>query len=345
MKTIKRGAYLISALAATLLLQSVTLAGEARPGEPKNGEPHGNKAASAGRPVRVASFSFRPGSSSFERVLQLVDEVGAGGTDLIVLPETWLGQNDKTMEPLEGPTVKALSVLAQKHHTYIVSPLDCAEKGRRSNTAVVIDRFGKVTGRYDKVYPYWSEYDHKQAVLPGAGAKAIECDFGKLGIAICFDANFPEVWQALDDSGAELVVWPSAYSAGQHLQAYALTHHYYIVTATYTGDCQVYDLTGQRILDERNDGINISRITLDLDRGIYHENFNIEKRDKLLKAHADDVAQEQFLNREQWFVLKAKHPGISARTLAHQYGLEELRDYINRSRREINKMRLVATDR
>jgi hypothetical protein len=204
---------------------------------------------------------------------------------------------------------------------------------------VVIDRAGKVAGRYDKVFPYWSEYDHKQPVQPGAKAKVIECDFGKLGVAICFDANFPEVWQELDDLGAELVLWPSAYSAGQHLQAYALTHHYYIVSATYTGDCQVYDVTGQRILDERTVPINISRITLDLDRGIYHENFNIAKRDKLLKEHHGEVAQEQFLDREQWFVLKAMQPGVSARALAREYGLESLRDYIQRSRREINGKR------
>jgi len=136
-----------------------------------------------------------------------------------------------------------------------------------------------------------------------------------------------------------MVLWPSAYSAGQHLQAYALTHHYYIVSATYTGDCQVYDVTGQRILDERTVPLNISRITLDLDRGIYHENFNVAKRDRLLKEHHGEVVQEQFLDREQWFVLKAVRPGVSARALAREYGLEHLRDYIQRSRREINGKR------
>jgi hypothetical protein len=48
---------------------------------------------------------------------------------------------------------------------------------------------------------------------------------------------------------------------------------------------------------------------------------------------------EKRMNREAWFVLKAKRPGVSARELARQYGLEELRDYINRSRREIDELR------
>jgi hypothetical protein len=76
-----------------------------------------------------------------------------------------------------------------------------------------------------------------------------------------------------------------------------------------------------------------------LDRGVYHENFNIAKRDRLLAEHGDDVEMESWLTREQWFVLRAKRPGVSARALARQYGLEELRDYLTRSRHAIDAMR------
>jgi Carbon-nitrogen hydrolase len=158
-------------------------------------------------------------------------------------------------------------------------------------------------------------------------------------MAICYDANFPEVWQELRDKGAEIVFWSSAYSAGTQLQAYALLHHYYIVTSTQTRDCQVYDITGERILDENSGDITIARITLDLDRGIYHENFNMEKLEKLLKAHGEEVEKEVSMPREQWFVLRAKKPGISARELAKKFGMEELTDYQDRSRREIDKKR------
>jgi hypothetical protein len=116
-------------------------------------------------------------------------------------------------------------------------------------------------------------------------------------------------------------------------------HHYYIVTSTYTKDCQVYDITGERILDEKTDNITIARITLDLDRGIYHENFNMDKLDKLLKTHGDEVEQEVYMQREAWFVLRAKKPGVSARLLAKKFKMEELTDYQNRSRREIDKKR------
>jgi predicted amidohydrolase len=288
-----------------------------------------------GRPVRVVSLSFQ--GKSLEEISKVVDREGAKGVDLIALPETWRGQ--KAPEALDGPTVTAMAGLAKKHRTYIVCPIDRKDGRRRLNTAVLIDRNGKVAGTYDKVYPYWGEYDLKPPVDPGRDAPVYQADFGRVGFAICFDANFPEVWKRLADQGAELVIWPSAYSAGTTLQAHALMNHFYIVTSTWKCDCLVYDITGRELLYETSKDINISRITLDLDRGIYHQNFNIDKRDKLLKEHPEEVSQESWMDREQWFVLKAKRPGVSARKLARQYGLEELRDYIDRSRREIDKLR------
>jgi predicted amidohydrolase len=294
-----------------------------------------------GRPVRVVSLSFR--GQSMRDVLGVVDAEGARGADLIVLPETWRGQNDHTRESLEGPTIRELRNLAQKYNTYIVSPIDRIAGDERLNSAVLLDRKGQVAGVYDKVYPYWSELDHAQPVKVAKDIPVFDTDFGRLGIAICFDVNFPELWQELADRGAELVVWPSAYSAGASLQAHALNHHYYVVSSTHLGDCQVFDITGEKILDERGSGIHVSRITLDLDRGIYHDNFNGERRDNLLRERHEEVELEKTLDREQWFILRSKRPGSSARKLAELYGLEELRDYISRSRRELAKHRSRAT--
>jgi len=297
----------------------------------------GTDVSETGRPVRVVSISFN--GKPLAEIADVVDREGGRGADLIALPETWLGQ-DGSPESLDGPTVTAMSALARRHRTYIVCPLDRTEGERRLNSAVLLDRDGAIVGVYDKVYPYWSEFDLRPAVDIGHEVPVYDADFGRVGLSICFDVNFPEVWQRLADQGAEIVVWPSAYSAGTTLQAHALMHHYYIVSSTQTGDCIVYDITGEQILYEKSDGINISRVTLDLDRGIYHENFNIEKRDRLLRERGQDVAQEHHLPREQWFVLKAKRSGVSAREMARHFGLEELRDYINRSRRKIDDLRL-----
>lgn len=294
---------------------------------------------SVGRPVRIVSIGFLGTGMPLARIEKHVDEEGARGADIIALPELCRGQDASSEEPLNGPTVRAMAALAAKHRTYIAVPIDRRDQLRRLNTVVLLDRAGRVVCHYDKVFPYWSEYEVTPPVSPGDATEVFQADFGRVGFATCFDANFPEVWKRLSDQNAEVVIWPSAYSAGVSLQAHAINHHFYVASVSATPDCIVYDITGERLLYESNQGINISRITLDLDRGIYHENFNLEKRDKLLKEHPEDVTQEKWLRLEQWFVLKAKRPGISARELARQYGLEELPHYIARSRAGIDKLR------
>ena len=293
-----------------------------------------------GRPVRIVSIGFPvitplPLSVIAERV----DQEGSRRPDAIVLPEVCQGQDKTSAEPLHGPTVTAMAELAKKHKTYIAVPIDRMDGNRRLNSVVFLDRSGRVACIYNKVFPYWSEYDLHPSVSPGEVAEVYQADFGRVGFATCFDVNFPEVWRNLSDKGAELVLWPSAYSAGLSLQAQAINHHYYIVSSTQVPDCMVYDITGEQILYKQAKDINISRVTLDLDRGIYHQNFNIAKRDKLLKEHSEDVVQEKWMEPEQWFVLKAKRPGVSARELARQYGLEELRHYVERSRAAIDGRR------
>lgn len=288
---------------------------------------------SIGRPVRVVSIGLRS-SLPLERIASLVDHEGSRGADMIVLPETVRGVDNTSEETLRGSTVKAMRALASKHKTYIVCPIDRRDGRRRLDSAVLVDRSGRIVCVYNKVFPYWGE-----PFSPGDETRVYEADFGHVGFAICFDVNFPEVWRRLGDQGAELVIWPSAYSGGCSLQAHAINEHYYIVSCSKTPDCVVYDITGKQLLYGRSNDVNISRITLDLDRGIYHENFNLRKRDKLLKEHPHEVEQEQWMKLEQWFVLKAARPGVSARALAHQAGLEELRHYISRSRVAMDRRR------
>jgi predicted amidohydrolase len=293
-----------------------------------------------GRPVRIVSIGFANGKSLGE--ISAVVEREQEGTDLIALPETWLGQGGHEPEPLDGPTISMMAPLARRLRTYIVCPIDRLDGDLRLNSAVLLDRDGQVACVYDKVYPVWPEFDVEPPVTPGHEAPVYQADFGKIGMAICFDVNFPEVWKHMADQGAELVIWPSAYSAGSTLRAHALMHQFYIVTVTQRRDCIVCDITGQEIYHQRSDDINISRVTLDLDRCIFHYDFNIEKRERLLKEHGEDVEMEQDLDRESWFVLRAKRPGVSARELARAYGMEELRNYIERSRQDVDRRRSWA---
>jgi predicted amidohydrolase len=290
-----------------------------------------------GKPVRIVSLSFK--TASLDRIAGIVDAEGQRGVDLVSLPEAWRGSH--VVETLSGPTITTMSQLARKHHSYVVCPIYRRAEGGRLNSSVLIDRTGTVVSVYDKVFPYWNEFDMQPPAVPGQHDVSVyEADFGKIGLAICYDAKFPEVFQRLRDKGAELVVWASAYSGFTELQAFALLHHYTIVTSTQTGDSVVYDMTGALLADERGTGdVTVSRFTLDMDRMIYHYNFNLDKRDRLLREHDADVRLAVDMPREEWFVLEAKRPGVSARRLAREYGLEELRVYKDRSRAGIDARR------
>ena len=111
----------------------------------------------------------------------------------------------------------------------------------------------------------------------GRETQVVETDFGRIAVTICFDVNFPAVWQKIERSGAELVLWPSDYSAGRALQAHAMTHHYYIVSATRYPDTAVYDISGDEMSYHTHEGVVANKTTLDLDRTIFHENFNLDK--------------------------------------------------------------------
>jgi len=328
---------------STVALTSLTSAEAARAVTEQQETAAGGSASGAvGRPVRAVSIGFTPGPS-LERIAGLVDKEGARGADLIALPETFRGQDDRTPETLDGPTISALARLAEKHRTYIVAPIDRQDGDRRLNSAVILDRRGRIAGVYDKLYPFWvDEFTRHPTVQPGQNVTVISTDFGRLGVAICFDVNWAPLWQRLSDFGAELVIWPSAYSAGRTLQARAIDFSYYVMSATWVPDCLVFDIDGEQLVHEKaNSGdFNITRFVFDLDRCIFHQDLNRPARiAKLLKERGDDVEEEKWLPMEGCFVLKAKRPGVSARALSRQYGMEERRPYLNRSRTEVDKAR------
>jgi len=288
------------------------------------------------RNVKITSIGFN--QRPIDDFIKIVDEEGKKGCDLIVLPEACTG-ND-IIEALDGNSVKRMSEVAARNKIYIIFPIyRKTETEARLNTAVLIGRKGEICGVYDKVYPFWSEFSLEPPCGIGRQAPVFETDFGKIGMAVCFDANFPEVFKRLSLGGAELVLWSSAYSAGMSLQAHAINHNYIIVTSTLCADCLVYDITGEEIYYQKSPDINISQITVDLDRRIFHENYNMDKKARLLKDYQGKIESDKWLERESWFTLKSNSPDICVQKIAAEYGLEELTHYKNRSCNEIDNMR------
>ena len=290
------------------------------------------------RTVNILSIGVSGKNQNISALLSLIEQENRESDDLILLPEMCLGYGIITMN--DEAVIKMCETAGRKKVYIVFTVFRYGDSGETYNTSMLIDRSGNIAGVYDKAYPFWGEGFRDPPCLPGKDVPVFETDFGRIGISNCFDVNFPDVYKRLSDSGAELVLYPSGYSAGMSLQAHAINHNYYIISSTLIPDCVMYDITGREIYYQKGaNGVNISRLTVDLDRSIYHLDFNIDKRDKLLADHSGEIEQDTFLKREGWFTLRALKPGVSVKTLADEYELEELAHYKKRSGEELDKLR------
>jgi predicted amidohydrolase len=179
------------------------------------------------------------------------------GVDLVVLPEMAItGEGGSTGEvidwsfPLDGPVRDSFAGKAREHRFYIVAPLFLIEDKdtkRCSNAAVLFGRKGEVVGIYRKVHPV-VDLDTgvmEHGVTPAKEIPVFDCDFGKLGIQICFDINFDYGWDELSRKGADLVVWPTQSPQTVVPSSRALRNHYYIVSSTWRDNASVFDPIGK----------------------------------------------------------------------------------------------------
>jgi beta-ureidopropionase len=176
------------------------------------------------------------------------------GLDIAVMPENAVtgGLNGSAAEicfPLEGKVLDAMGALARKHHTYLVIPMGLTEdaaKGVYSNAAVLLDREGKVVGTYRKVHAVAGRgADNLEGGLaPGRDFPVFQCDFGKVGLAICFDMYFDDGWDVFARKGAELVLWPTQSPQTVQPRLRAKKGGYYIASSTWRNNVSMFDPAG-----------------------------------------------------------------------------------------------------
>ena len=296
--------------------------------------------------VNILSLSFGNGRTShkdWEGVLEIIRENLNGTEDLVLIPETCI---DGVHEPGDA-FLSAIADIAAENKIYILASVyRKLDDKSRANSSILYDRNGEIALIYDKMYPWIGEFDDNiPSVMPGSRAVYADTDFGRVSVAICFDANFPDLWQDISDLDVDLVLFSSAYSAGSQLCAHALNHHYAIVTATQKPDFAVYDINGKEITYIRCESFNrpnmilASRACIDLDKVICHFNYNRDKVFKMLKDYPGKIEIEHEWEREEWFVIRSTSPDISVRAVCEKYGIEKLRDYKRRARKIILEKR------
>lgn len=228
------------------------------------------------RIVRAMTVDQRPrglksAAANVEHYAKLVREAAAQKPDIICFPEgmTVVGTGKTYIdvsEPVPGPTTESLGKLARELRSYVVGGLYERVGHIVYNTAVLIDRQGRLAGTYRKTHLPREEWE--AGLTPGESYPIFETDFGKLGLMICWDVQFPEPWRALGLQGAELVLIPIWGGSETLLQARAIENHAFVVSAGYGIKSCVVAPDG-KILAEANKDAPVVTAALNLDAKIY----------------------------------------------------------------------------
>ena len=258
--------------------------------------------------------------------------------DLAVLPE--VAVNGEAGEdafghafPLEGPVKETFSRKAREHQCYIVVPMYLLEERPQkqvSNVGVLFDRQGKVLGIYRKLHPAVSDSTGslEGGITPGKETPVFDCDFGKVGIQICFDIYFDYGWKELARKGADLVVWPSQTPQTAQPAFKALQHRYYVVSSTWRNNASIFEPTG-RIISQLKPPGRVLVQELDLSYAILPWSSKLQKGEALKKQYGDKVGF-RYYEDEDCGIFWSNDPQITIRQMTQRLGILEMDDQMTR---------------
>jgi nitrilase len=170
----------------------------------------------------------QPGASLAEAA-RLIAQAAAAGAQLVALPENFAlmpRTEDERLAAAEpdgvGPLQDFLAAQARAHRIWLVGgtiPLQAIAARKVRAACLVYDDRGRRVARYDKIHLFDVEledgecYLESGAIEPGDEPVVVDSPFGRLGLAVCYDLRFPELFRRLLDAGAELFAAPSSFTA------------------------------------------------------------------------------------------------------------------------------------
>jgi predicted amidohydrolase len=246
--------------------------------------------------VAVCQLNSREDRSANLAVARdLLDRAAAAGADLAVLPEyvDYLGPaaGAPKPEPVDGEFAAFFAEAARRLGIWLLAGSFhevSAEPDRTYNTSLVFDRAGELAAVYRKIHLYDVEipgrvsYQESRTVAPGTETTVVDMEGVRVGLSICYDLRFPELYRRLAIAGAQVLVVPAAFmmhTGRDHwevlLRARAIENQCYVVAAGQIGDHEpgrtcfgrsmVIDPWGT-VLAQAPDTIGVTVADLDLDR-------------------------------------------------------------------------------
>jgi nitrilase len=177
---------------------------------------------------KVAAIQMASGPNvmgNLNEARRLIADAAGKGARLVVLPEFFaimgMSDQDKVVareQPGQGPIQSFLSETARQHKIWLVGgsiPLAASSPDKVLNSCLVYDERGEQVARYDKIHLFNLElgnerYDEAGTIEPGKDVVVVDSPFGRIGLAVCYDLRFPELFRAMRD--VNIIVLPSAFT-------------------------------------------------------------------------------------------------------------------------------------
>ncbi|MBI5936651.1 MAG: carbon-nitrogen hydrolase family protein [Betaproteobacteria bacterium] len=179
--------------------------------------------------MRVAAIQMASGpnvAANLSEAERLIQQAANAGAKLVALPEYFAIMGLKDTDKVaareaegKGPIQKFLAAQAKKHKVWLVGgsvPLECGNPKKVRNSCLVYDDKGKQVARYDKIHLFGLElgnerYKEENTIEPGDKVVVVDTPFGRLGLSICYDLRFPELYRAMGE--VDVIVVPAAFTA------------------------------------------------------------------------------------------------------------------------------------
>jgi len=251
---------------------------------------------------RVAAIQMGSGPDvepNMSRASELLADAAAAGAAVAVLPENFACMPDRDADRLriaeedgDGPIQEFLARSSRDLGIWIVGgtiPVRLAGDSRPAAACLVFDAQGRRRARYDKIHLFdvalpdrEESYRESDTIKPGDGVVVVDSPVGRLGLAVCYDLRFPELFRRMLDEGMEVVALPAAFTAHTGrahwetlLRARAIENLCWVVAAAQWGrhpngretwgDSMVIEPWG-KVVDRRRSGSGVVVADIDLAR-------------------------------------------------------------------------------
>lgn len=179
-------------------------------------------------PFKVAAIQMASGpnvTGNLNEARRLIANAAEQGARLVVLPEFFalmgMDEQDKVLareQPGTGPIQSFLSEAARQCKVWLVGgsiPLAASTPDKVLNSCLLFDDQGRQVARYDKIHLFSLElgnerFDEARTIEPGSQVVVADTPFGRIGMAVCYDLRFPELFRAMKD--VDIIVLPAAFT-------------------------------------------------------------------------------------------------------------------------------------